>query len=129
MLPCATNATRTGKNAPTSSPPTLNSSVPERACASTRPTSQSIAWLDELSAHSPVCEETVGYEPSLWVQGQVVLRWRRGGTDGRGMEMTTSCRTTPSFSSSYSMLTSHVPSLDGVGQQLTAKQRERQNQH
>ena len=33
--------------------------------------------------------------------------------------MTTSYRLTVSFSSSYSMLTSQVPSLDGVGQQLT----------
>ena len=65
MLPCATNATRTGKNAPASSPPTVNSSVPERSCESTRPTIQSMAWLDEFSAHSPVCDETVGYEPSL----------------------------------------------------------------
>ena len=35
------------------------------------------------------------------------------------MEITTSYRVTPSFSSSYSIFTSHVPSLDGVGQQLT----------
>lgn len=41
------------------------------------------------------------------------------GTHGNGIEITTSYRATPSFSSSYSMLTSQVPSLDGVGQQLT----------
>ena len=41
-------------------------------------------------------------------------------TYGSGIEITTSCSTTPSFSSSYSMLTSQVPSFDGVGQQLTA---------
>ncbi len=43
------------------------------------------------------------------------------GTYGRGMEITTSYKVTFSFSSSYSMLTSHVPSLDGVGQQLTSR--------
>ena len=34
--------------------------------------------------------------------------------------MTTSYNDKVSFSSSYSMLTSHVPSFDGDGQQLTA---------
>ena len=34
--------------------------------------------------------------------------------------MTTSYNDKDSFSSSYSMLTSHVPSFDGDGQQLTA---------
>jgi hypothetical protein len=34
--------------------------------------------------------------------------------------MTTSCSDRDSFSSSYSMLTSHVPSFDGDGQQFTA---------
>ena len=34
--------------------------------------------------------------------------------------MTTSYSDRDSFSSSYSMLTSHVPSFDGDGQQLTA---------
>jgi hypothetical protein len=40
-------------------------------------------------------------------------------TYGRGIEMTTSYRVICSFSSSYSMLTSHEPSLVGEGQQLT----------
>ena len=42
-------------------------------------------------------------------------------TYGRGMEMTTSYSVTCSFSSSYSMLTSHVPSFEGEGQQLTER--------
>ena len=42
-------------------------------------------------------------------------------THGRGIEMTTSYNERDSFSSSYSMLTSHVPSFDGDGQQLTAR--------
>lgn len=33
--------------------------------------------------------------------------------------MTTSCNFKSSFSNSYSMLTSHAPSFEGVGQQLT----------
>jgi hypothetical protein len=45
--------------------------------------------------------------------------WERKETYGRGMEITTSCRVTFSFSSSYSMLTSQVPSFEGEGQQLT----------
>lgn len=40
-------------------------------------------------------------------------------THGRGMEIVVSYSVILSFSSSYSMLTSTVPSLDGVGQQLT----------
>lgn len=42
---------------------------------------------------------------------------------GRGMEITTSCNESLSFSSSYSMLTSQVPSFDGVGQQFTSGRR------
>ena len=42
-------------------------------------------------------------------------------TYGRGMEITVSYNEMCSFSSSYSMLTSTVPSLEGVGQQLTKK--------
>ena len=45
----------------------------------------------------------------------------RASTYGKGIEMTTSCRATLSWSSSYSILTSQVPSLEGVGQQLTTK--------
>lgn len=40
---------------------------------------------------------------------------------GRGIEMVTSYNVTSWFSSSYSMLTSQVPSFDGVGQQLTTE--------
>ena len=41
---------------------------------------------------------------------------------GRGMEMTTSYSVTFSFSSSYSILTSHVPSFEGEGQQFTVEE-------
>ena len=40
------------------------------------------------------------------------------GAYRRWMEMTTLCSVTCSFSSLYSMLTSHVPSFEGKGQQL-----------
>lgn len=40
-------------------------------------------------------------------------------TYGSGMKISRSYRVTLSFSSSYSMLTSQVPSFEGVGQQLT----------
>jgi hypothetical protein len=39
---------------------------------------------------------------------------------GSGIEIVKLCNSSCSFSSSYSMLTSHVPSPDGVGQQLTS---------
>ena len=51
-----------------------------------------------------------------------------GGAYGSGIEMTTSCNVTLSFSSSYSMLTSQVPSFEGEGQQLTWFVNERGNE-
>lgn len=42
-------------------------------------------------------------------------------THGRGIEIITSYSERDSLSSSYSILTSHVPSFDGDGQQLTVQ--------
>lgn len=109
-LPCATNPTLTGKNTPTSSPPTVNSSVPDRSSVSAeiRGIDQSSACVDGLKDQRDAPpSDTVGYEPV-----------------GRGMVMVTSYSVMWSCSSSYSMLTSHLPSLDGDGQQLTVCRRE-----
>ena len=59
-LPCATKATLTGKNAPTSSPPTLNSSVPERSSAEIRGIDHSRACVEGLSDQLEEASETVG---------------------------------------------------------------------
>ena len=65
MLPWPTNDTLTGKKTPASSPPTENSSDPDLSSALISGMVQSSEWLEEFNAHSPVWEETVGYDPSL----------------------------------------------------------------
>lgn len=64
-LPSATNMTLTGKNAPESSPPTLNSNEPDRSSAVMRAMDQSSECVVGLTDHSPACDETVGYDPAL----------------------------------------------------------------
>lgn len=59
-LPGATKPTLTGKNTPTSSPSTLNSSVPERSSAEIRGIDQSRACVEGLSVQLEEASETVG---------------------------------------------------------------------
>jgi hypothetical protein len=101
-LPDPINVAFTGKNASGSSPPTLNSKLPERELSEISEIDQSRECVVGLTVHLSDFEVTVGYEP-----------------DGRETEIITSYRFSSSFSSSYSRLTSHVPFPDGVGQQVT----------
>jgi hypothetical protein len=65
ILPWPTNETLTGKKAPGSSPPTVNSRDPEISDFEISGMDQSREWLDGLMDQSPEWEETVGYEPCL----------------------------------------------------------------
>jgi hypothetical protein len=64
-LPCPIKLTLTGKKAPASSPPTVNSSEPERSEGVMRGMDQLRACVVEERDHEPAWEETVGYRPRL----------------------------------------------------------------
>lgn len=72
-LPCPMKLTSTGKNAPTSTPPTLNISEPDLDSSEGDTTGIDHARECEEGSrdHSAVCDETVGYEPSLEIRWKI----------------------------------------------------------
>jgi hypothetical protein len=59
-LPCPAKVTCTGKKVPGSSPPTVNIKEPVRSSIEMSGMDQVREWVEGLSDHSPLWEETVG---------------------------------------------------------------------
>ena len=122
-LPMAVNFTFTGKKAPGSeggAPETLNSSEADVSEDDIRGTVQTSEWSVRL--YDWESELTFAREFGLYIGDRQPVREERGSVEtyGMGTSMLKSYIETSSFSNSYSIVISHFPSLEGVGQQLIA---------